>query len=98
MSSPPTPAPRDVWQQTPENRRAIAGFLGDYWQIVPGVTKIWRVIGFDPVTSLTEYEKTPALPSLKVMLAIPTAVATTCDGSNGTAANDGPVVRYSAPR
>jgi len=80
-----------------ENRRAIAGFFFGYWQTVPGVTKTCRVIGFEPVTPFTEYSNVPELPSVKTMLAVPTDVATTSVGSNGTLANDGPVVRYSVP-
>ena len=48
-------------------------------------------------TMFTVYAKLALLPSLKVNVAVPTAVDTTLAGLNGTALNGGPVVRYKVP-
>src|SRR5208283_2071405 len=68
-----------------------------YWQTVPGATNTSRVIALVWVTPLTVYTKVPVLPSVKVKVAEPTAVAATLAGLNGTELKAGPVVRYSVP-
>ena len=60
--------------------------------VVFGLAKSWRVMGLEPLTPFTVYEKVPLLPSLKESDAIPTAVVVTCDGFQ-FALNAGPVVR-----
>lgn len=64
-----------------------------YWQIVPGAAKIWRVIGVLRVTPSIDHANVAALPLVNVTLAVPTGVAVTRAGRNGTVSNDGPVVR-----
>src|SRR5512135_235828 len=92
-------------------RRACAGFplrerhsrhwsgsgARAYWHTVPGDTNTSRVIAFACDTPFTVYANVPFAPSLNVNVAVPTAVRVTCAGSNGTALNAGPVVRYSVP-
>ena len=64
-----------------------------YWQIVPGDAKTWRVMGVLRVTSSMVQANVAALPFVNVTLAVPTAVAVTRAGRNGTESNGGPVVR-----
>src|SRR5450631_3698777 len=72
-----------------------------YWHAVPGGRNTWRVIALVCVAtfeaSLTWYAKVPALPLVKVNVAVPTVVRATRFGLNGTALNAGPVVRNSVP-
>src|SRR5205085_1745358 len=46
-----------------------------------------RVIGFDCVMPVTVYVKVPLFASLNANVAVPTGVATTCDGFHGLALN-----------
>ena len=48
-----------------------------HWQIVPGLTKICRVIGVACVTPLIVHVNVPALPFSKASSAVPTLVAMT---------------------
>ncbi len=64
-----------------------------YWQIVPGATRISRVMALVWVTPSSVYANVPLLPSVKVRLTFPASVATTFEARNGIALNGGPVVR-----
>jgi hypothetical protein len=54
--------------------------------------KTWRVIGFACGMPLTVYENVPSVLSVKTSIPEPTAVDTTCVGSNGVVLSGGPVV------
>src|SRR5450631_2237878 len=68
-----------------------------YWHTVPGARNTWRVMCFVCAMPLTLYEKVAVVPSEKARLALPTTLAMTFDGLNGTALKAGPVVRINEP-
>ena len=92
------PAPIDLQAQPRENgtdaRVEVAGSgLGGHWHSVPGVRNTCRVIVFDCETPLTTYANVAVSPLAKLSVSVPTGVATTWLGLNGSALNAGPVVR-----